>query len=404
MATGGGSMAPVFAIRELPMTLQFVHGGVDRDGKPLCFHIRDGRIAGLGSVEAPTTGAEHVDLTGFAILPGLVDGHIHLDKSFVGDRWHPHQPVDSLRQRLAVEKAAIATAAPMVDRAEALIRQCSRFGTVAMRCHVDIDGSTGLRHLEAVREAALRCADIMRIQLVAFPQAGVMSCAGSAAVLEQAVAAGVEVLGGIDPTTLDGDAEGQLALLFALAERYGVRLDIHLHEPGDTGLAQLLRIAARTQASGLQGRVAVSHAYALGEVPLARALQVAEALAAAGVAVMSNAPGDHPFPPLRALHDAGVRVFAGNDNIRDCWWPYGNGDLLQRAMLLGYRSGFYTDADLLLALDMVTTHAAQVIGLPHYGIVEGQAATFVAVRADHGPAAVAAVPAERRVVVGGRWL
>lgn len=77
----------------------------------------------------------------------------------------------------------------------------------------------------------------MQIQLVAFPQAGVMSCAGTAAVLEQALAEGVEVLGGIDPTTLDGDAEGQLALLFGLAERYGVRLDIHLHEPGETGLA-----------------------------------------------------------------------------------------------------------------------------------------------------------------------
>ncbi|MFH7618033.1 metal-dependent hydrolase, partial [Pseudomonas syringae pv. tagetis] len=66
-----------------------------------------------------------------------------------------------------------------------------------------------------------------------------MSCPGTAAVLEQALAAGVEVLGCIDPTTLDGDAEGQLALLFALAERYGVQLDIHLHEPGETGLAQL---------------------------------------------------------------------------------------------------------------------------------------------------------------------
>jgi cytosine/adenosine deaminase-related metal-dependent hydrolase len=231
-----------------------------------------------------------------------------------------------------------------------------------------------------------------------------MSCPGTAAVLEQALAAGVEVLGGIDPTTLDGDAEGQLALLFGLAEHYGVQLDIHLHEPGETGLAQLLRIAARTRAAGLQGRVAVSHAYSLGDVPLARALQVGEALATAGVAIMSNAPGDHPFPPLRALHDAGVRVFAGNDNIRDCWWPYGNGDLLQRAMLLGYRSGFYTDADLMLALDMVTTHAAQVIGLPRYGIAEGLPATFVAVRADHGPAAVAAVPLERRVVVDGRWL
>ncbi|MFB5854886.1 hypothetical protein WAB97_003450 [Stenotrophomonas maltophilia] len=73
-------------------------------------------------------------------------------------------------------------------------------------------------------------------------------------------------------------------------------------------------------------------------------------------------------------------------------------------MLLGYRSGFYTDADLMLALDMVTTHAAQAIGLPQHGIAEGQPATFVAVRADHGPAAVAAVPVERRVVVDGRWL
>ncbi len=163
---------------------------------------------------------------------------------------------------------------------------------------MSIDGSTGLGHLEAVREAALRCADIMRIQLVAFPQAGVMSCPGTAAVLEQALAAGVEVLGGIDPTTLDGDAEGQLALLFGLAERYGVQLDIHLHEPGETGLAQLLRIAARTRLPACRGGFAVSHAYSLGEV-LARALQVGEALATAGVAIMSNAP-DHPFPPLRA--------------------------------------------------------------------------------------------------------
>ena len=188
------------------MTLQFVHGGVDRDGAPLHFHIRDGRIRDLNGAARASEGAECVDLTGFSVLPGLVDGHIHLDKSFVGDRWHSHQPVNTLRERLAVEKAALATAASMADRAEALIRQCSGFGTVAMRCHVDVDGSTGLHHLQAVREAALRCADIMRIQLVAFPQAGVMSRAGTAAVLEQALAAGVEVLGGIDPTTLDGDA------------------------------------------------------------------------------------------------------------------------------------------------------------------------------------------------------
>jgi cytosine/adenosine deaminase-related metal-dependent hydrolase len=178
-------------------------------------------------------------------------------------------------------------------------------------------------------------------------------------------------------------------------------LDIHLHEPGETGLAQLLRIAARTRAAGLQGRVAVSHAYAGRRAAGARCRWAKRW--PRRVAIMSNAPGDHPFPPLRALHDAGVRVFAGNDNIRDCWWPYGNGDLLQRAMLLGYRSGFYTDADLMLALDMVTTHAAQVIGLPQHGIAEGRR------RSGGGacrpwPGRRGRVPVERRVVVDGRWL
>lgn len=386
------------------MSPQYIHGGVDATGKPIHFQVREGRFVGLRGQIPAASEAERVDLRGFTVLPGLVDGHIHLDKSFVGDRWHAHRPVNSLRERLAIEKQALASAAPMVDRAEALIRQCSAFGTVAMRCHVDVDASTGLRHLEAVLEARRRCADRVRIQLVAFPQAGVMSCPGTAAVLEQALASGVEVLGGIDPTGLDGDAEGQLALLFGLAERFGVQLDIHLHEPGEIGVRQLERIAARTRAAGLQGRVAVSHAYALGEVPLARALHVGEALAESKVSIMSNAPGDRPFPPLRELHGIGVRVFAGNDNIRDCWWPYGNGDLLQRAMLIGYRSGFYTDEDLRLALDLVSTHAADVIGLDDHGIAEGNPATFVAVRADHAAAAVAAVPAERRVMVAGRWL
>ncbi|MBL3940582.1 metal-dependent hydrolase, partial [Bacteroides thetaiotaomicron] len=80
-----------------------------------------------------------------------------------------------------------------------------------------------------------------------------------------------------------------------------------------------------------------------------------------------NAPGDCAFPPVQQLRDAGVHVFAGNDNIRDAWWPYGNGDMLQRAMMVGYRSGFYTDEALGIALDIATHAGARVIGKEHYG-------------------------------------
>ena len=377
------------------MTDRVYINAVGADGHPLSLHVRDGRILALGA-EPPVAGAAQVtDLRGHLVLPGFVDGHIHLDKSFVGDRWRPHRPAASLRERLAIEKQELAAAPPIEGRADALIAQAAAFGTVAMRCHVDVDATTGLGNLHAVMAARQKWRGIVDIELVAFPQAGVMSCPGTPQWLEAAVREGAEVVGGIDPSTLDGDAEGQLDCVFGIAERLGAKIDIHLHEPGDQGVEQIARIAARTRALGLAGRVAISHAYALGDVGQRELEDVARKLADAGVAIMTNAPGDRAFPPVLALLAAGVRVFTGNDNIQDCWWPYGNGDMLQRAMLIGYRSGFYTDGELLTALHMASHAGAEVLGLQGYGLQVGSEANFVALPAPNGAAAVAAVPAQR---------
>ena len=376
---------------------------VGADGNPLNLTVRDGRLVSLGSARPETGGAEVVDLQGHLVLPGFVDGHIHLDKSFVGDRWRPHRVATTLRERLADEKAALASAAPIAARADALIRQAASFGTMAMRSHVDVDATTGLTHLPAVMEAREKWRGIVDIELVAFPQAGVVSCPGTAEVLDAAAREGVDVVGGIDPTTLDGDAEGQLDIVFGIAQKRGVKIDIHLHEPGKQGIEQLHRIAARTHAAGLQGRVAVSHAYALGDVGPGEVACIADALAAAGVSIMTNAPGDRAFPPILQLRAAGVRVFSGNDNIQDAWWPYGNGDMLQRAMLLGYRSGFYTDEELRVALEMATDAGAAVLGKDDYGLKPGNEASFVILKAPNAAAAVAAAPAERVIVRRGQF-
>jgi len=374
---------------------------VAADGSPLSLAVADGRIAHLGSDVAAIAGVECIDLGGQLLLPGFVDGHIHLDKSFVGDRWHPHQAVGSLRERLAVEKRELALAPSIVERADALIAQAVSFGTVAMRSHVDVDATTGLTNLHAVMQAREKWRGIVDIELVAFPQAGVMSCPGTADVLEAAICDGANVIGGIDPTTLDGDAEGQLDVVFGIAERHGVKVDIHLHEPGLQGVEQLQRIAARTCAGGLQGRVTVSHAYALGQVPDDELARIAATLAQAQVSILTNAPGDHAFPPILRLRAAGVNVFAGNDNIRDAWWPYGNADMLQRAMLIGYRSGFYSDEDLNIALAMATSAGAAVMEKSGYGLEVGNEATFLVLKAANAAAAVAGVPGERRMVRRG---
>lgn len=376
---------------------------VDADGNPLNLAVREGRFAVIGPALPQTGGAEIVDLEGHLVLPGFVDGHIHLDKSFVGDRWRPHRHVASLRERLAIEKQELASAAPIVERADALIRQAASFGTIAMRSHVDVDATTALTNLHAVMEAREKWRGVVDIELVAFPQAGVVSCPGTAEILDAAARDGAQVVGGIDPTTLDGDAEGQLDIVFGIAEKRGVKVDIHLHEPGQQGIDQLHRIAARTRALGLNGRVSVSHAYGLGDVAPEVVDRVAAALAEAGVSIMTNAPGDRAFPPILQLRAAGVRVFTGNDNIQDAWWPYGNGDMLQRAMLVGYRSGFYTDEELHVALHMATEAGAAVLEKSGYGLKVGHEATFVVVKAPNAAAAVAAVPADRAIVRSGHF-
>lgn len=376
---------------------------VDVHGQRIALAVRDGRFVEVAPSCDASLARERVDLEGRLVLPGFVDGHIHLDKSFVGDRWHPHVPVTSLRARLAIEKMQLAAARPMTERADALIAQAAAFGTTAMRCHVDVDATTGLSHLRAMLEARERWQGIVDIELVAFPQAGIISCPGTVDVLNAAMAAGAQVIGGIDPAALDGDAKAHLDVVFGIADRHGAKVDIHLHEPGEQGIGQLVAIAERTRALSLAGRVTVSHAYALGEVSLDMVDRTAATLADAGVAIMTNAPGDRPFPPVLRLREAGVHVFAGNDNIRDAWWPYGNGDLLQRAMLIGYRSGFYTDDALLVALDMVTHASAKVIGKRDYGLAPGNEATFVVLDEPHGAAAVAGVPGERVVVRRGQW-
>lgn len=368
------------------------------DGQRVNLGVRDGYFVDVRTISG---GCEVVDLEERLVLPGFVDGHIHLDKSFVGDHWRPHEPAGSLRERLAIEKRLLAEALPVADRAEALIAQAHSFGTIAMRSHVDVDATTGLTNLHAVLGAREKWQDRVAIELVAFPQAGILTCPGTAELLEAAIREGANVVGGIDPTSLDGDADKHLDVVFGIAGRYGVKVDIHLHEPGDGGIAQLERIAARTSSSGMEGLVTVSHAYALGDVPADKIKRIAAVLAKAGVSILTNGPGSRAFPPVALLRAAGVHVFAGSDNIRDAWWPYGNGDMLQRAMLIGYRSGFYTDDELLFVLRMANNAGARALGLGNYGISLGNEATFVVVDAPNAAAAVAAPPADRALVQRG---
>lgn len=380
------------------------------DGRLADVTLADGIIAAIDPTGAPRTAADGraesetaLPLDGLLLLPALVDGHIHLDKTFWGTPWQPHVPGGGVPARVAAEKSVLAGLdVPVAERAEALARHVATQGSTRLRCHFDIDTGVGLSGLEALLEVRDRCCDLVDIQLVAFPQSGVIADPDTAELMEAAVRAGAEVVGGLDPAGFDHDVDGQLDIVFGIAERHGSSIDIHLHDPGEQGASELRQIAERAQAAGLQGRVAVSHAYALGAVDDRVFAETAAALATGGVAIMTNGPGQDPIPPVRRLTDAGVTIFAGSDNIRDAWSPYGSGDMLERARLIGYRNGMATDKDLALAFALATTHAARVLGVEGYGLEVGCVADLIAVRAEAVPEAVATFPPRALVIKSGR--
>ena len=363
-----------------------------------------GRIAAIRAPGQPPEAGEHVDLGGALLLPSLVEGHMHLDKTLLGAAWVPHRGGRTVAERIEAEKAIrreIET--PVAERARLLVEQAVAFGTGRMRCHVDVDTEIGLGSLETLVLLRDEVTHLLDIQLVAFPQSGVVRVPGVAELLDEALGAGADVVGGVDPLGLDADLDGQLDVVFGLAERHGAPIDIHLHDAGEVGASELEAIASRTVAAGLQGRVVVSHAWALGELDERAFERTAHALAAAGVAIMTSAPGSWPMPPVKRLLAAGVEVFAGSDNVRDAWSPLGNGDMLERAGLVAYRQGLASDDDLEICFSLATERAALALGLSgDYGLREGAAADLIAVRAAGLPEAVAAHPPRAMVVKRGR--
>lgn len=374
------------------------------DGSKVDIEVEGGRIAALLPTSTTGIGADTVDLGGAFTMPPLVDGHIHLDKTLLGLPWVPNQAKGNrVADRIEAErKVRAARTVPEAETGANLVRQVVASGTLHMRSHVDVDNQLGLRNLHEILKVRERFRDLVTIEIVAFPQSGILKSPGTAALLDEAVAQGADLVGGLDPVGIDGDLAGHLDPVFAVAEKRGAGIDIHLHDGGDGGLAQILDIARRTEAAGLQGKVAVSHAFALGSVTADTAARAADVLAKAGVAIMSHGPGGATIPPLKLLKEHGVEVFGGSDNIRDAWSPFGNGDMLERAMLIGYRANFRHDEELALAFELVTAAAARVLGLKDYGLKAGGPADFVAVEAGSLAEAVATRPRRKLVVKAGR--
>ncbi len=366
--------------------------------------LQGGRIAAVGPGLAAGPATERIAAQGCLVLPGYVDAHAHIDKTLWGLPWQPHQAGPTLLDRIENERRVMQAMRLSSEQQSArLLRHMVARGTTHVRTHVDVGLDMGLAYLHGVQAMHAAHRDFIDLEIVAFPQTGVMLRPGTLDLLDQAVLEGAQVIGGIDPIGVDQDPKGQLNAIFAIAERRGCGIDIHLHDRGETGAMSIAMIAERSRTLGLKGRVAISHAFCLGTLEPARLEQMIELLLENDIAIMTHGPvGGIPFPPVRLLAERGVRLFTGSDGVRDCWSPLNTGDMLERAYLIAYLNGFRDDPGLELALTMATYGGAQLMGVQDYGLAPGCVADLVLVPAECAAEAVALHPRPRWVIKRGR--
>ncbi len=373
-------------------------------------HIADGLItavspAAIRATDAAPLSDGEIDGKGQLALPGLVNAHAHLDKSWWGQPWQPYGGEGGVEGRIRWERERrAAIGVPGVEPTAKVLAEFVRHGTTAIRSHVDVDLGIGLRGIEVVREAVAAYQGALTVEIVAFPQDGVLRRPGVLDLLGQAAREGAEHVGGLDPASIDRDPVGQIDAIFALGAEHGVGIDIHLHDPGELGAFQIELVIDRTQRFGLAGRVTVSHGFAIAQVDAARRSDLLQAMAALDITMATVAPLRLQQLPLHDLDQRGVPLAFGTDGIRDLWSPHGTGDLLGIAWQYARASGLSSDDDLLRVVQLATRDGGPYVGLSHHDLVAGARADIVVIDAENPMDALVRMPPRSVVIGGGRLL
>ncbi|HLL79134.1 MAG TPA: cytosine deaminase [Ktedonobacteraceae bacterium] len=378
--------------------------------------VQDGQFARIAP-DISGSAAREIYAGGRLVSPPFIDAHVHLDAVLtVGQPRYNSSGTLLEGIQIWSERKPSLTREDVKRRVLEEIRWEVAQGTLHIRSHVDVcdPNLTALKALIEVREEVR---DLCDLQLVAFPQDGILSFPHGRELLRQAMELGCDVVGGIPhyEWTRDMGVE-DVHYAFALAKEFNCDIDCHVDETDDPHSRFTEVMAADTLQQGWQGRVTASHCTAMHSYDNAYAFKLLRLLARAQVSVVAN-PFDNvvlqgrfdTYPKRRGiarvkeLLASGVNVALGHDSIMDPWFPLGRGDMLaaaQLALFLCHMSGYEEINDV---LDLITTNAAKALRITdRYGIEEGKPADFLVLDAPSAFEALRLLPARLHVFKHGR--
>ncbi|MFD0681072.1 MULTISPECIES: amidohydrolase family protein [unclassified Paenibacillus] len=358
-----------------------------------------------------------IDLEGKMLLPGFVDSHMHLDKSF------SLTSVENISGTLEEAVRNYSVASPAFTKSEIKSRimrssmQALSFGTTHIRTHLDFNirasREVALRTIEAALEAKEALSPYIRLQL--FPMIPYGLNQSEVETVEEALRMGVDGIGGaphLSPTP-----EGDIDRIFALAEKYDLPIDLHSDETDNPMMRTVEHTARRTEEYGYGGRVTVDHLCALASMTDRDAHELIERMADSGLKAVSlpavnlylqgredGFPVRRGVTRLKEIWEAGISIAVASDNIHDPFHPFGRGDLVQIALIASYAAHMGRPADLRTLLRMITDVPATVLGLECYGVKIGCDANFVVIDCQSPEELFTLLPDRRWVYSQGKWV
>jgi cytosine deaminase len=379
--------------------------------------VKNGLFEKIG-VRLDVAANREIDAAGNLVVPALIDPHLHLDTALTAGtpRYNISGSHPEGIQVWGEYKQAFPGFEDFKDRARRAIEWEVARGTLYIRTHIDIcdPNLTVLKYMLELREEVQ---DIVDIQIVAFPQDGILAYPRGEDIMAEALTMGADLVGGIPHWEMTReDGVESINAIYNLAEKFDRLIDVHCDETDDDHSRFLEVLAAQSIRRGFQNRVSAGHTTAMHSYNNAYAFKLQGLLQQAGVNIIANPfcntvlqarfdtyPKRRGITRVKELLAAGINVSLGHDSIMDPWYPLGCGDMLAAAQLaihVCHMSGF---DEIQRMFDTITCNSARTLGISDsYGLEPGCRADFVVLDAGSVLDALRLLPARLYVVKGGR--
>ena len=356
---------------------------VDQKYEKVDIGIENGLIKEISLGSLPK-GKESIDAKGCLVVPPFFESHFHLDNSLLSGGINQS---GSLREAITLytEKKENMTIDDIVSRASETLKLCLVNGVCYLRSHVDIDTVGKLKLLEGVKKAKDLFSGIVDIQIIAFPQMGLVNDPETVELMYAAMESGADIVGGIPHFEKNmEDAFRQIEILFEIAKKYDVDIDMHVDEVDDPNWKSVELLADKTIREGYQGRVAAGHCCSMAAWKEEDFERILPKIRNADLSIITNPltnligqgrnddrPVRRGVPPLDKLIRAGINVVSATDDLKNMFYPFGNMNPLE-VVNFSAHLGYLSTPDLIdAAFNMPLYNAAKTFRIKDYGIKVG---------------------------------